>query len=165
MSTPTQKERIRTAMSAYCAAAESWEERWHYTQARPYTGLGIPPSELHANDCSGYIALAYYHASYQAGVFLRDPLGYAYSGWGYTGSLITWLKENGTEAPVGRYLVGDIALYGSSSSTTKHTTVCRRKGNRDTSVWSSFGAERGPVAASLNYRTDLLGVWRHPGLK
>jgi hypothetical protein len=162
--TPTQKAKARAAITDYCARAESHELRWHYTQARPFRGYGVAPEELHANDCSGYVSLVFNWSMHRTGVYLADPLGYHYSGWGYTGSLLAWLALHGKHAPASKYLVGDIALYGATAGMTEHTAVCSKRGNGVTSRWSSHGTEAGPRSVQLHYRPDLLSVYRHPAL-
>lgn len=165
MNTPTVKKLIRAAIAAFCYCAELHEWLWHYTQARPFQGFGRKCDEPHAGDCSSYISLVFNFAMHKVGAYLADPLGFNYSGWGWTGSLITWLIRYGSRAPVGKYLVGDIAIYGESSARTEHTTVCRKAGTTATAIFSSFGKEAGPVRTKLHYRPDLIGVWRHPGLR
>lgn len=37
---PNAKKAFRQEVTAYCKLAEQYEQRWHYSQRRPYTGLG-----------------------------------------------------------------------------------------------------------------------------
>lgn len=159
--TPTQKKNFRAEIVEFCKLAEQYESRWHYTQARPYTGLGIAPQTFHQDDCSSYCALVFYWAAHHTGVKASDPLDYHFSGYGNTQSAIDYLDAH--KAPLDKYRIGDMAIYGSRSN-TKHMTVCRKAGTGAASVWSSFGSEGGPDARSLHYRTDLVGVYRHPAL-
>jgi len=164
MTSPTKKKKLRKAMAAFCVLAESNERRWHYSQSRPITGYGLPASSYHVADCSGYVALVFDHAVHTAGAFLVSPLGSPH-GWGYTGTELDFLRAHGKRVvEANGYLVGDLAVYGQRGSDGSHTTVCRKAGSASTSVWSSHGSERGPVPVKLNYRDDLLGCWRHPGL-
>jgi hypothetical protein len=164
--TPTQKKKIRAAISDYCLRAEDHQIAWHYTQQRPITGYGQAPDHgWFAADCSGYLALIFEWAGHQAGVRLDSPLG-APHGWGYTGTEVAWLIENGRRVvEANGYLVGDIAINGSSPSNTDHTFICRKAGSAKTSVWSSNGNEHAPEPVGLHYHPmPLVGVWRHPAL-
>jgi len=143
--------KIRATISDFCERAEVSENLWHYTQNRPYTGLGIAPERNHENDCSSYVILAYWWARQITGLMIPDPSGYRYSGYGNT-----WDDLDGhPRVTTGNYLVGDLAHYDG------HVTICRKPGNATTSVWSSFGQEWGPEALQLYYR-DLLKVVRPP---
>ena len=158
---PDAKKAFRTELAEYCRLAERHEARWHYSQRRPYTGLGDAPQTYHVNDCSGYVALVFHWAGRHTGHSVHDPLDENYSGWGYTGSSYPYLNDH--RAPADKYRIGDVAFYGSSSNTT-HMTVCRKAGTGETSLWSSFGQEAGPMAVKLRYRRDLVGAYRHPAL-
>jgi hypothetical protein len=162
--TPTQKKNVRASMADYCVKAEAAQLRWHYTQARPFTGYGIPPADYHANDCSGYVGLVYDWAMHHTGVYLKSPMG-APHGWGYTGTMIDWLRINGTYVPAGKYLVGDIVFYGHSAGATVHTSVCRKAGTGATAIFSSNGNENAPQPTKITYHPDpIVGVYRHPAL-
>ncbi len=161
--TPNQKKELRQQLTRFALVAEKYEKLWHYTQARPYTGLGTPFSSTHHNDCSSYVALLYYSASRAAGFGIHDPLDEHYSGWGYTGTAYDFLKAH--KAPVDKYRVGDMAIYGSTSNTV-HITMCRKAGTSDTAVWTSFGQEGGPEPRHpVSYHpSPVVGVYRHPAL-
>lgn len=148
---PGSKERkIREAITDFCLRSEANEERWHYTQKRPFTGLGVVPELTHENDCSSYAILAYYWARVTTGLKVPDPSGYAYAGYGNT-----WDNLDGhPRVTSGNYLVGDLAHYDG------HVTICRKAGDADSSVWSSFGTEFGPDGLRLYYRGDFLKVVR-----
>ena len=122
------------------------------TQQRPYTGLGVEPNKTHENDCSSYVILAYYWARKVTGVKVPDPSEYNYSGFGNTYDNL----DGHERVTSGNYLVGDLAHYNG------HVTICRKPGNADTSVWSSFGTEFGPSGLSLYYRNDYRFVVRPP---
>lgn len=148
----SEERRIREAMTDFCQRAEVNEERWHYTQRRPYTGLGTAPEETHENDCSSYASLVYYWARKETGLKVPDPSGYAYSGYGNT-----WDDHDGhPRVTSGNYLVGDLAHYDG------HMTICRKAGDANSAVWSSFGSEIGPLGLSLYYRGDFIKVVRPP---
>jgi hypothetical protein len=157
--TPTQKKKIRLSISNYCAAAVGNEPRIHYSQARPfrfYDSIGVGNVVL---DCSGFVINCFWNAGHDLKVYLADPGGQKYSGWGYTGSMETWLRAHGKRVvEANGYLVGDIAMYDG------HTTVCSKAGSKTTSRWTSHGFEGGPIVVALHYRSDLRGCWRHPGL-
>ena len=159
---PNAKKEFRDQLRRYCLVAQKYDNRWHYTQQRPYTGLGAPASDTHYNDCSSYVAIAYYKAGRNSGHALSDPLGFHYTGWGNTGSAYATLF--GHKAPEDKYRIGDIALYLASGGPGDHMTVCIKAGTGATSVWSSFGTEAGPDERSLHYRSDLTGVYRHSAL-
>lgn len=170
MLTPTQKAKVRREIADFCVRAEGARLKWHYTQQRPFQGFGAAPENRHANDCSGYVGLAFNWAQKRTGVLLHDPLDEDYSGWGYTGTMYEYLKGN--LAPVDKYLVGDIAIFGSRRNTV-HTSVCRRKGTAKTSIFSSNGHESWrfdsdapePISlASEKAQQNLVGVYRHPKL-
>ena len=160
---PTAKLRFREEIADYCAMAEAYEQRWAYSQRRPYTGLGVPPQSWHTDDCSSYCALVFWWAGHHSGHPVADPLGMHYSGWGYTGSAYGFLNDH--KAPIDKYRIGDMAIYGSQWNTV-HMTVCRRPGTGKTAVWSSHGHTAGPEGVTdVHYHSSpLLGVYRHPAL-
>lgn len=162
--TPTQKKKFRAALTAYCLKAEAAQVRWNYSQQRPFHGFGVPPGDRHVNDCSGYDALAFYAAMKAAGVWVEDPLGEDWTGYGNTGSQFEWLRTHGKPAPPDKYLVGDMPIYGWTYNTV-HTSVCRKAGTALTAIFSSNGNERAPQPTKLNYHPDpVVGVYRHPAL-
>ena len=169
--TPTQKLHVRGHIADYCARAEQNRLRWHYTQARPFHGYGVPPEQPHAADCSGYVSLAFNWAMHETGVYLADPLGERYTGWGYTGTMLAFLEPHPVP-PTHKYLVGDVAIFG-TARVTVHTIVCRKDGSRLNAVWSSNGHESSvfnrdaPEPITLEAaaaRQPLFGVYRHPAL-
>jgi hypothetical protein len=163
---PTQKGKVRKEITAYCLRAEANRLQWSYTQQRPFHGFMVDPAQHHANDCSGYVSLAFNWAMHKAGIYLQDPCGYHYTGYGYTGSMI---RTN--EAPVGKYLVGDWALWGPSIGRTSHTAICRKAGSITTAIFSSngheswqFGSDAPNPVTIANFPEHFLGVFRHPAL-
>lgn len=160
--TPNAKRQFRSQLVRFCLVAQKYEARWHYTQQRPYTGLGAPASDTHYNDCSSYVAIAFYKAGRNSGHSIADPLGEFYTGWGNTDTAYTFLKAHA--APAGKYRIADVALYLERSSEHHHVTVCIVAGDAETAVFSSFGQESGPEKHELHYRSDLTGVYRHPAL-
>jgi hypothetical protein len=165
---PNAKKRVRLAIADFCARAEASRLKWHYTQARRFGGFGVKPEEHHANDCSGYVSLAFNWAMMTTGVFLDDPLGEHYTGWGYTGTLYEFLKAH--PAPEDKYLVGDIAIFGTPSHTV-HTSICRKAGTEKTAIFSSNGHESWSFGSDAPNQTTLegshqhlVGVFRHPAL-
>lgn len=159
MSTPTQKRRLRDSIAAYCAAAVRNEERIHYSQARPFPFVDVIGAGWHTLDCSGFVVNAFWNASHDTEIYLRDPSGQNFSGWGNTWTMETWLRANGSPVTSQPLLVGDIAMYDG------HTTVCSKRGTRQTARFTSHGSEGGPDVRTLLYRRDLVGVWRHPVLR
>lgn len=148
---------FRRHLADFCERAESASSgSWTYSQQRPYTGLGVEPEKYHINDCSSYVILAYWWGRTKSGLAVPDPSDYQYDGYGNT-----WDNLDGHEVVTsGNYLVGDLAHYGSGSRS--HVTLCRKAGDKDTSVWSSFGSEPKPKALSLHYRFDFRYVVRPP---
>lgn len=148
----SDERKIRDSMTDFMLRAEQNEERWHYTQQRPFTGLGVEPEKTHENDCSSYVILAYYWTRKETSLKVPDPSGYNYAGYGNT-----WDNLDGhPRVTSGNYLVGDLAHYDG------HVTICRKPGDADSSVWSSFGTEFGPDGLKLYYRGDFLKVVRPP---
>jgi hypothetical protein len=143
--------KVRTAITDFCLRAEANEEKWTYTQRRPYTGLGVSPESPHGNDCSSYVILAYHWARQQTGTLVPDPSGYNYSGYGNT-----WDNLDGHPLVASVFEVGDLAHYEG------HVTICRKAGSFLTAEWSSFGREAGPEKVTLYYRDDLRFVCRPP---
>lgn len=145
-------KQVRDSMVDFMLSAEANERVWHYSQQRPYTGLGGDPTQTHYNDCSGYVILTYYHARKETGLNVTDPSGWRYNGYGNT-----WDDLDGhPRVTSGNYLVGDLAHYDG------HVTICRKAGDGGSSVWSSFGQESGPEPQILYYRPDFMKVVRPP---
>jgi hypothetical protein len=164
---PTQKTKVRKEIPLFCHKAEANRLRWSYTQQRPFGGYMVDPSAHHANDCSGYVSLAFNWAMHKCGIYLQDPLGYHYTGYGYTGSMLRT-----DAAPSGKYLVGDWALWGPSIGSTSHTAICTKAGNDRSAVFSSngheswqFGSDAPNPITIASFPEHFLGVWRHPALK
>jgi hypothetical protein len=160
---PTEKKKVRAHITKYCQTAELNQWRWHYSQQRPFRYVNDPASSYVVGDCSAYVSIVYHDCMHDLGIYIADPLGMKYTGWGYTGTLEHFLRANGKRVvEANGYLVGDIARWGEGSHA--HTAVCRKAGSAKVAVWSSFGSESGPKPVLLGYRSDLVGVWRHPGL-
>jgi hypothetical protein len=153
-SSPDADDRVRDAIAQFCADSIDACGVWHYEQYRPMRYLGTPPENTHNSDCSEHATEAYYWARKQTGVAVPDPNGSGYNGYGYTGTLIDNPKVG---AP---YKIGDLAIYGSSTSSTEHVCTCYVAGDAASSVWCSHGSEAAPYAVSLYYRSDLLAVVR-----
>jgi hypothetical protein len=145
-----QREKVRAAIADFCERAESSEELWHYTQQRPYSGLGLAPERYHENDCSSYVAVAYFWARQQTKLLVPDPTKYRYTGYGNT-----WDDLDGhPRVTSGNYLIGDLAHYDG------HVTLCRKPGNATRAIFSSFGQESGPEPTNVHYRGDFIKVVR-----
>jgi hypothetical protein len=158
VSTPTQKRRLRDSISGYCRSAVFNEPRIHYSQARPFPFVDLIGVGWHTLDCSGFVINCFWNAGHDTAIYLRDPSGQKFSGYGNTWTMETWLRENGKRIVGQPFLIGDVALYHG------HVTVCSKRGTAYTSDWTSHGSEGGPVVVKLRYRDDLVGVWRHPVL-
>jgi len=161
--TSEQRTTARTLIRRYLEKAENNKSRIHYSQHRPLTALGDPPTSEFTTDCSGLAICAFRWADLWMKPTIKDPGGYAYRGWGFTGSILSTNRSR--RVPLDRkFFVGDMALYGTSFSNTTHVVICRRNGNTMTSVWTSHGSEAGPYAVRLLYRRDLLCVVRGESL-
>lgn len=149
---------VKAAIADFCTRSIYAAATWHYEQYREMRYLGTPPDKAHKSDCSEHATEAYYWARLQAHVSVPDPNHNGYNGYGYTGTLI-----NNPHVTNGQYQVGDLAIYGTSTSNTEHVTTCYVAGDVNTSEWCSNGSESAPYAVALRYRNDLLAVVR-PGL-
>jgi len=106
---------------------------------------------------------AFYQADREMPIKIKDPGGYAYSGWGYTGSILETNRSR--RVPLDhKFFIGDMALFGPHFGRTTHVTICRRGGGTMDSVWTSHGSEAGPIPTRLQYRRDLLVVVRAESL-
>ncbi len=160
MRTSDQRKAARTLIRRYLEQAEANNPDIHYSQFRPTT-LRNPSAEF-STDCSGMVINAFHWADLWLPWLVKDPSGYAYTGWGNTGSILkTNIKRR---VPLDRkFFVGDMALYGTWGK-TKHTAICRRNGDAMSSIWTSHGNELAPYAVRLKYRRDLLCVVRAESL-
>ena len=167
---PTQKGAVRRAITDFCQRAENNRLRWTYTEQRPFHGFGVPPEQPHVADCSAYVSLAFNWAMHQTKIYLADPLGEHYSGWGYTGTELEFVKAH--PAPDDKYLVGDMAIFGSWTNTI-HTAIVKKAGTAKTAVLSSNGhgsavfvrdAPEAVTVAVAAARQPLVGIFRHGAL-
>lgn len=172
--TPTQKLRVRKAMSDYCLLAERNRLKWTYVQQRPFHGFGVPADQPHVADCSAYVSLVFNWAMHACGVYLADPLGQHYNGTGYTGTELAFFQAYGKQVNVASQLVlvGDCAIFGIAANTV-HTAICRTKGSWKAATLSSNGhgstifAQDAPEPVTLANAAaaqHLVGVYRHPAL-
>lgn len=160
--TPTQKKKIRKAITSWGLELIANADRVHYTQARRFYYYDNPSAPNVELDCSGTVGNEFWNAMHDTGIFIADPLGFRYTGVGNTTSMEAWLRANGKRVTTQGFLVGDITRYGQGQHA--HTTVCIKAGTAKTSRWLSNGSEGGPYNVPLGYRGDLVGVWRHPAL-
>lgn len=167
--TPTQKAAVRKAISDFCQRAETSRLKWTYVEQRPFHGFGVPPEQNHVADCSAYVSLVFNWAMHKTGIYLADPLGEHYSGVGYTGTELETVRAH--PAPDGKYLVGDLAIFGSWSNTV-HTAICRKAGAGN-AILSSNGhgstvfnrdAPEPVTVAAASAAQQLVGIFRHPAL-
>ena len=156
---PTLKKKVRASISAYCKAAVANEPRIHYDQSRPFPLVDTIGTGWHTLDCSGFVINCMWNASHDLKVYLQDPSGQKFSGYGNTWTLETWLKEHGKKVTEANgYLVGDIALWDG------HTAICSKAGSAKTADFTSHGSEGGPKVVKLGYRPGPVRVFRHPQL-
>jgi hypothetical protein len=170
MLTPTQKLAIRKSITSFCLTAETNRLRWSYVEQRPFHGFGVPPDQPHIADCSAYVSLVFNWAMHQTKIYLADPLNEHYSGYGNTDTQYAFVKTH--PAPVGAYLVGDMAIFGTPWHTI-HTAICRKAGTAATAILSSNGrgstifnqdAPEPITVANASAAQPLVGIFRHPAL-
>jgi cell wall-associated NlpC family hydrolase len=125
-----------SALRARIVANARWgivhEARIHYRQLRPIDGLGEPRRLPLETDCSGFVTLCYAWAG------AEDPNGLAYSGAGYTGTLLAHM----TTIPVKAAQPGDLVVWGPPPG--HHVALALEDG--DDPLLCSHGQERGPLA-------------------
>lgn len=161
--TPDQRKEARLILQGYLLRCEANRAKIHYSQLRPITSLGDSPVRGFTTDCSGLVISAFYWVDREMAIKVKDPGGYGYSGWGYTGSILETNKKR--RVPLDhKFFVGDMALFGRHLGATSHVTICRRGGDTMSSVWTSHGSEAGPIPTRLLYRRDLLCVLRSEAL-
>ncbi len=167
--TPAHKAAVRKQITLFCLKAEANRLRWHYVQSRPFHGFGQPADAYHVADCSAYVSLVFNWAMHHTGIYLADPLNEHYSGWGYTGTQYDFLRKH--PAPDGKYLVGDMAIFGSPRNTV-HTAIVRAAGGEG-AMLSSNGhgstvfnrdAPEPVTVAAARAAQPLVGIFRHPAL-
>lgn len=156
--TPTEKRKARALIRRYCERSIATAVTKHYSQRRPMTHLGESPDAEWTADCSGHVTGAFKWAELFTSFPVEDPNGLNYSGFGYTGTLLS--RNFRHRIPEGRtYFIGDMGLYGPAGA-TRHVVTCFKGGNASTSVWASHGNEAGPYPVRLHYRSDFLCVVR-----
>ncbi len=167
--TPTKKLNVRHAMTDYCMRAEAARLNRGYSQRRPVRGYDLPPEHDQLDDCSGFVSKVCYWAAQTVKVRVADPLGFHYLGWGNTESMQDDLSH---EAPLDKYMVGDIALWGRNDWDTTHTAICRKAGTRKTAIFTSHGHQSWRFTADApepiilpNFPEHLIGVFRLPELQ
>lgn len=153
---------VQAAITDYLVRSIRAAGKWHYSQARAMSNFGVKPENEQWSDCSGQSTSVYFWAKQATGLAVPDPNRYAsgfggYSGYGYTGTLIAAPR---CYAP---FRIGDLGIYGDSTSDTSHVVTCYEAGDANSAEWCSNGSEEAPYAVELNYRSDLLQVVR-PGL-
>lgn len=164
MLSPTEKKVARDIIRRYCERCEANKRTIHYSQARPMRHLGVAPGTPFTTDCSGFVTSAFFWAERYTTFPVRDPNGRGYDGWGYTGTLLVHNVRRRVPLDRNFFFVGDMVLYGSSYSNTKHVAICRKNGSAATSVWTSHGSELGPYPVRIDYRSDVLIVVRSESL-
>ncbi len=167
--TPTQKKKVRAAFVVYCERAEQWRMNRGYSQRRPGLGYGLSAKGDQLDDCSMFVSKVAYKGMQVSGIHLIDPLGFHFSGIGNTESIQATVKH---EAPVGKYLVGDIALWGPNDFDTSHTAICRKAGTAQTAIFTSHGhqswrfSDDAPEPIKLpDFPEHLIGVFRMDQLR
>jgi hypothetical protein len=167
---PNQKKLVRNEIIAYCMEAEKFRLSRDYSQRRPVRGYGLSAGAEQEDDCSGFCSKVFYWVGQRTHLHLADPLGFRYSGYGNTQSLIDWMGQYAT--PVDKYLTGDFALWGADKHHTHHVAICKTRGTSTTALFTSHGHESSgfpsdaPNTITLdNFPQRLIGVYRHPQLR
>jgi cell wall-associated NlpC family hydrolase len=160
----SQKEAARDSIRRYCERAEENRAQIHYDQNRPMNHLGRSPSVPFTTDCSGFVTGAFRWADLHNQFSLKDPNGLHYSGYGFTGTLLSYNRK-GRVPTDHKFYVGDMAIFGPRLSDTRHVIICKRNGMWMTALWTSHGSELGPYPVYLGYRPDLLLVVRAEDLR
>ncbi len=145
---------VRAELAAYCRDCLANAGRIHYEQVRPIGCFGVAPSSGFTTDCSGHATCAFYWPRKVTGVAVPDPNHRGFDGYGYTGTLIA----NPTASSP--YQIGDLAIYGPSTSSSSHVATCYVEGSEANALWLSHGSEDAPYSVKLRYRSDLLVVVR-----
>ena len=115
------------------------EPQIHYEQTRPIDGHQHPSKLPLRTDCSGFVTLCYEWAG--AG----DPNGLAFSGLGYTGTLLTGCRR----IPKSAVQAGDLVIWGPSPG--HHVALVLEPG--DDPLLASHGQEKGPIAIRFSVET------------
>ncbi len=121
----------------------------HYAQIRPIPVRDAPRTLPITTDCSGWVTLLYKWCG------AADPNGQAYSGQGYTGTLLT----HGRPITQAEALPGDLIIWGSYPG--HHVAVCVEAG-ADPLV-CSHGKESDPQLIRASQETAAQGrsyQWR-----
>jgi hypothetical protein len=153
------EDEVRDKIAWYCRRALANEPKIHYQQTRPVKCYGVDPADGFTTDCSGFASSAIYWPKGAGIAEVPDPNGSGWNGYGYTGTLYSTNKSR-TQPHNGPFYVGDLALYGTSTSDTTHVTICHVAGDSSSAVWTSHGSEGAPCAVPLYYRGDLVAVVR-----
>lgn len=153
----TPLHRIHEAIRDYWEGVIAYRSMWHYLQYRPFQTLGRKPSSGGRSDCSEGTTDACYWVRLATGIYVPDPNGRGYDGWGNSDT--QWATNHSRQVRNGAFEIGDIGVYGPQWK-TKHVVQCIEAGSSRTSIWGSNGSESGPNETRLYYRGDLLGVVR-----
>lgn len=149
--------KVHAVMTEYLEAMEQNAAIWHYREQRPMHSLGVAPSSGGSDDCSSLCVAACYWTRRQTDIFIPDPAGYGYSGYGNSVSLYVQNQSRKLSLS-GSFEVGDIGLYGPYA--TRHAVICRKPGTTSTAIFTSHGSEAGPDPVRLLYRGDFFAAVR-----
>ena len=132
-------------------AADSIDYSQTFSRPMKYPG---PEHVPHYLDCSSSVTTIYEAAGF------NDPNGLNYSGWGYTGTLVS----HGRRVSRTNIQPCDLVFYGNASprpgfpagSPTHVGMVMDRKG-----AIFTFGSDPGPSFRRIDYRSDFHSVRRY----
>lgn len=149
--------KVWAEMAGFLEEMEYFDSIWHYLQQRPIGSMGVAPEHGGKDDCSALAIASAYWTRTHTGIYLPDPLGYNWSGYGNTVS--AWVTNMRRKLGLSAvFEVGDEALYGAWAS--KHMSICRKRGTIDKAIFTSHGSEAGPNPTYANYRNDLFAIVR-----
>lgn len=137
--TVAQHSSIREKIVANARWGIENEPQIHYEQARPIDGHKQPSKLPLRTDCSGFVTLCYEWAG------ASDPNGLAFSGLGFTGTLLTGCRQ----IPKSAVQAGDLVVWGASPG--HHVALVLEPG--DDPLLVSHGQEKGPVAIRFSVET------------
>lgn len=150
-------KKVHDAIAEYWRGAVAYNSIWHYLQRRPFRTLGRAPHSGGYSDCSEMTTAALYYVRLATGIYVPDPNGRGYDGWGNSDT--QWATNKTRRVLDGHYEIGDIGVFGPEWH-TRHVVMCFEPGPPSVAVFGSNGSEAAPNETRIYYRSDLLGVVR-----
>ena len=98
--TPDQRQAARLIIRRYLEKAEGNQPDIHYSQARPLTASGEAAGLDHVDRLLRAVHSGVRWADLWSAFTVKDPGGFAYAGWGFTGTILsTNRKRTGAAGP------------------------------------------------------------------